>query len=510
MSSTQKTVTKAAEAMNKKRNQLKIALVNPRVESYSSTMPPLGLLYIASVLERAGFTPRIFDIYPYDDRDFAALAEYRPDIVGMTILTDYWTRAVEVSVLVKARLPQSLFIVGGVHLTAIPEDTLAVLDATIGVIGEGETTMLELCQSVYSGEPWQNVAGIIFRDSSGNFERTSARPFIEELDSIPFPSRHLLNFEQYLVPPGIIRGHWTERSTTVMTSRGCPFSCIWCGSQCTFGRKVRNRSVENVVDEIQHLVNEYSIDTVWFVDDTFTLNKKRVLDFCRLMSERKISIVWGCQAHVKTADEEMFLAMKKVGLVQLDFGVESGSNRVLKSLKKDSTDDAIRRAFSIAHKTGLRTTATFMFGSPDETAEDVEKTMRLAQEIRPDFVSSFFITPYPGTELMALAEANQWEMSKREDSGLKKSPMLRINFRDYELLAIRKRFQRLFLWRNFSEILLSPRYLAKAFLLFLRNPGGIWSGARAFAVTRVFDDFVFAFLIYFVRKKMGKLPLRKG
>lgn len=491
------------------RKNLRIALVNPRVESYSSTLPPLGLLYIAAVLERAGFTPRVFDIYPYDDRDFAALADYQPDVVGMTVLTDYWTRALEVSAFIRTRIQQAIFIVGGVHVTALPEDSLAALDAQVGVIGEGETTMLELCQCIASGAPWQDVAGTISRNVEGSFIRSSARRHIENLDDVPFPSRHLLNFEQYLVPPGIIRGHWTERSTTVMTSRGCPFSCIWCGSQCTFGRKVRNRSIENVVAEIEHLVNEYAIDTVWFVDDTFTLNKKRVLEFCRLMTERKIRITWGCQAHVKTADEEMFLAMKKAGLVQLDFGVESGSNRVLKSLKKDSTDDAIRRAFAITRKVGLRTTATFMFGSPGETAEDVEQTMKLAQEIRPDFVSSFFITPYPGTELMDLAEANHWEMSKREESGLKKGPMLRIHFQKNELMAIRERFQRLFLWRNFSAILLSPRYMTKAFLLFLRNPGGVWSGVRAFVKSKVFDDFIFAFLIYFVRKKMEKIPLRK-
>ena len=496
--------------MTKERDDFKIALVNPRVESYSSTLPPLGLLYIAAVLERAGFSPRIFDIYPYDDRDFDALADYRPDVVGMTILTDYWSRAVEISTLKRTRLPQTIFIVGGVHVTALPEESLTALDATIGVIGEGEHTMLELCECIAGGASWQEVAGIIFRNTATEFVRTTPQPHIENLDDIPFPSRHLLNFEQYLVPPGIIRGHWTERSTTVMTSRGCPFSCIWCGSQCTFGRKVRNRSVENVVAEIEHLVSEYAIDTVWFVDDTFTLNKKRVLEFCRLMTERKIRITWGCQAHVKTADEEMFLAMKRVGLVQLDFGVESGSNRVLKSLKKDSSDEAIRRAFAITRKVGLRTTATFMFGSPGESVEDVEQTMQLAKEIRPNFVSSFFITPYPGTELMDLAEANNWEMSKREESGLKKGPMLRIHFRGQELMAIRERFQRIFIWRNFSGIMLSPRYMAKAFLLFLCNPGGVWSGMRAFAKSKVFDDFIFAFLIYFVRQKMEKIPLRKG
>ncbi len=480
----------------------KIALVNPRVESYSSTLPPLGLLYIAAVLEKEGFSPEVFDIYPYDDRDISELVAYKPDVVGMTILTDYWHRAQELAGIIGDQLPGAFFVIGGVHVTALPQESLTALKASVGVVGEGELTMTEICRRLVSGLSWQDIPGIVYHDATGKFVAGSERSYIEDLDTVPFPARHLLRFEDYLVPPGIIRGYWSERSTTVMTSRGCPFSCIWCGSQCTFGHRVRNRSIDNVISEIEHLIQHYAIDTIWFVDDTFTLNKSRVLEFCSKIEQRRIRLTWGCQAHVKTADAEMFAAMKRAGLVQLDFGVESGSDRVLTSLKKNSSAVAIKKAFAIARAAGIRTTATFMFGSPGETHEDVEQTMSLAQQIRPNFVSSFFITPYPGTELMDLVKENRWEMIvNRSQHGLKKGPMLRIHFTEKELLTIRERFQRNFAFRNFAGVLFSPRFMRKAILLFLRYPGGILSGARAFVKSRVLDDFFFAFLNYFVKAK---------
>ncbi|MCK4248755.1 MAG: B12-binding domain-containing radical SAM protein, partial [Candidatus Omnitrophica bacterium] len=242
---------------------MKIALVNPRIESYSSTLPPLGLLYIAAVLEKNGYEVRIFDIYPYDDRDLDSLVRYKPDIIGMTVLTDYWSRARYIARFIRDKIVKSTFIVGGVHVTVLPEESIRGLDADIGVIGEGEYTMLELCERLIGVSEWDDIKGIVYRDQKGKFVYTQPRLFIENLNELPFPARHLLNFEDYLIPPGIIRGHWSERSTTVMTSRGCPFQCIWCGSQSTFGRKVRRRSVENVIDELKQIIRDFKVDTVW-------------------------------------------------------------------------------------------------------------------------------------------------------------------------------------------------------------------------------------------------------
>ncbi|MBU1109824.1 MAG: B12-binding domain-containing radical SAM protein [Candidatus Riflebacteria bacterium] len=361
--------------------------------------------------------------------------------------------------------------------------------------------MLELCTAIAERKDRVHIRGIIYKEN-GIFVKTAARPYIENLDEIPHPARQMLNFESYLVPPGIIRGHWSERSTTIMTSRGCPFQCIWCGSQCTFGRKVRYRSVDNVIEEIELLIRDHKINAIWIVDDTFTLSKKRVSEFCDKIFAKNIKIVWGCQAHIKTADLEMFKLMKKAGCIQLDFGVESGSDKVLQELKKDSNSMLIEKAFQIARHADLRTAATFMFGSPGEKEKDVELTFKLAKKIRPDFVSSFFITPYPGTEFMTMVEKNNWEFPlNRHEIGLKKKPALKIYFNEEQLLDIRKRFQKEFAFQNFAGVILSPKFFFKATILALSYPMGLLAGVKKFFKTKVIDDFFFEFLIYYTKQK---------
>jgi len=483
---------------------LRIALVNPRIESFISTLPPLGLLYIAALLEKNGFEVRVFDIYPNDDRDIPGLLSYNPEVVGMTVLTDYWLRAKHIAAIIRKGLPRSTFIVGGVHVTALAEESLHQLDADIGVTGEGELTMLELCRRLERSSDWKDVPGIVFKGEDGDIFYSHSRGFIDDLDQLPHPARHLLDFENYLIPPGMIRGYWSERSTTVMTSRGCPFACIWCGSQCTFGKKVRSRSLDNVIDELQSLIDDFAIDTVWFVDDTFTLNKNWVFEFCEKIISDKIKLAWGCQAHVKTANEEMFKTMKEAGCVQLDFGVESGSNKVLRSLRKNSDRETIERAFSAARKAKLRTLATFMFGSPNETEEDIAETFDLVKRIRPNYTSSYFLTPYPGTELNEMARENGWSMSTvRGAMGLKKKPRLLIYFSEKKLLRIRKDFHKITAFRNFTGLLISPRDFLKALQLITRYPVGLLCGIRAFVRTFVFNDFLFAFLNYYINHKAG-------
>jgi len=231
-------------------------------------------------------------------------------------------------------------------------------------------------------------------------------------------------------------------------------------------------------------------------------NKKRVNEFCEKILAKNIKIIWGCQAHIKTANLDMFKLMKKAGCIQLDFGVESGSNRVLQRLKKDSNSKLIEKAFQIARQADLRTAATFMFGSPGEKEKDVELTFKIAKKIRPDFVSSFFITPYPATELMTMVEKNNWEISlNRNDIGLKKNPALKVYFSKKQLLDIRKRFQKEFAFHNFAGIILSAKFFFKAAKLALSYPMGLLAGLKKLAQTKVIDDFFFEFLIYYTKQK---------
>lgn len=480
---------------------MKIALINPRVESYSSTLPPLGLLYIAAVLEKEGYDVQLYDPYPDDDSELKKVIEFQPDVIGLSILTTYIERAKHIINILRPKLQKSFFVAGGIHSTVLPEESLSILDVDCVVIGEGEITMKELLHNIKNHKPISEVNGLLYKAGNGVI-RTLPRQLSENLDELPFPARHLINFERYLYPPGIIRGIWSERSTTMITSRGCPFQCIWCGSQAIFGRRMRRRSVQNVIDELKILINDYNIDTVWFIDDTFTLNKQWVYDFCDAVEKNNLKLKWGCQAHVTTADEQMFARMMQVGLIQLDFGVESGSNKVLKAIKKTSNEKAIINAFKIAKRAGIRTMATFMFGLPSEEKEDIEKTFNIAKKIKPNFTSSFFLTPFPGTELMDMAKTNNWITETNYFAGsLKGKPMMKINFNADELYKIRSRFQRMFLFRNYMSLFTNFNYLFKAFSIVLRYPGGLYSGFTSFLKSRVFDDFVFNFLIYYADKK---------
>lgn len=483
---------------------MKIALVNPRVETYTSTLPPLGLLYIAAVLEQTNHDVRVFDPLPHDEKEVAAIVAFRPDVVGISVLTTYIYRAREIIAHLKAELPGVMIVAGGIHPSVLPAESLEFLGADIAAIGEGEITMREIVAARAANTPLAAVPGIMYRHE-GRFVRTPPRELIRDLDSVPLPARHLVNFERYLFPPGIIRGCWSERSTTIITSRGCPYRCIFCGSQALFGHTTRRRSVQNVMAEIRSLADRYGIDTIWFVDDTFTVNAQWVHEFCHALMQSGIRLRWGCQARVNTIDEDTLRLMKQAGLVQLDFGVESGSDRVLKALKKDSREDTIRNAFRVAKKVGVRTLATFIFGNPSEEREDVEKTFRLAREINPNFASSFFLTPFPGTELMDLVRLNKWKLDEDYISGgLKRKPTLRINFTVEELLEFRKRFQRQFLFRNYTSLFFDYSYMSRAVLLVMRYPLGLLSGIRAFLRSWVFDDLVFAFLNYYAAKKQRR------
>ena len=481
---------------------MKIALVNPRVESYSSSLPPLGLLYVAAVLEKEGFDVKIFDMHPRDTRDLDKIISFSPEIVGVSILTAYVTRAKKILFNLKKHLGKAYFVIGGVHPTALPEQSIDFFEADCIVVGEGEETMKHLCHTIQQGTSLDKVEGILYRNALGELKRTENRKLIGNLDTIPFPGRHLIEFEKYLFPPGVIRGYWSENCTSVMTSRGCPYQCIWCGSQIIFGRKVRRRSAGNVIQEIELLKRKYKVDTIWFIDDTFTTSKKWVTDFCNQLIMEKIDLKWGCQAHVETVDKEMMVLMKNAGLVQLDFGVESGSDKVLRILKKHSDEKKIKKAFNMAKKVGIRTMATFMFGNPGENKEDIEKTFKLAKRIKPNFVSSYFLTPFPGTELMQMAGKNHWLICNNYDlGGLKKEPMMTINFSPKHLIRIRARFQRQFVLTNFFSVLKNFHYMKNAISLVLRYPKGILIGTKAFLKTHVFDDFVFTFLTYYAEQR---------
>lgn len=386
---------------------MKILLVHTPTLEIDNFVPPLGILYLASVLKKEECEVMIIDKDPDYFDIVSEVRKFNPEMIGLSFMTPSYGKVHSLCKVLKKEFPNALLFSGGVHTSVMPEHMVDELCLDFAVAGEAEITIAEVVRNIKNRKSLKGVKGVVFKDN-GKVLNNGPRELVENLDMLPFPDRGLLDFKkEYLIYPGIIRGH-ACKSTTVMSTRGCPYHCTYCGSKLLFGTRVRYRSVKNLVTELQHLIGKYDIEGVWFADDTFTVNPKRVINFCKMLKKNDISLVWACQARVNTVSDEVLKEMKGAGCVQLDFGVESGSEKILKILKKDTNIPMIKRAFSLAKKYKIRTLATFMVNNPFETREDIEQTFKLAKDISADFTTFFYTTPFPGTELYNLAKSQGW------------------------------------------------------------------------------------------------------
>lgn len=459
---------------------MRVALLHFR-ENYTPA-PPMGILYIATVLKNAGHEVKVIDSFPaYHERTLKEVKGFQPNLIGLSVLTTGHRIASYYTPILKKQNPNSIFCWGGVHASALPQEILIQQALDFVVVGEGEDTMLEVCRNLDKGKDLNGIGGVLFRDN-GRIIDNGERSFVGDLDTLPFPDRRLLEFPRfswYLSPPGIIRGYFLKGITTFYTSRGCPFSCIFCCSHRTAGRQFRQRSIANVIEEIKLLIHDFNVRGLYFNDDTFGLDKEWLFDFCQTLRKDKIKLVWGCQTRANLASREMFRVMKDAGCIQVDIGAESGSQKVLNNLKKGITPQDIENAFRIAREAGLKTFATFILGCPGETVEDIKKTEKLSKKIS-SRVNFLILVPYPGSELFKMAKENNWftEPGLRfsEDWANKQSehPVMEINIKKDELLKIRARLQNMFFIKNNLSIaipfLTHPIYLLKMVSPLLKHP----------------------------------------
>lgn len=381
----------------------------------------LGLCYIASILRKANDECLVFDgDFGYGDRTYdlkVAVADYdhylqslrfdnpiwnktrlildqfRPDIVGISATTGSYGSAMKVAKIVKEHDSEIPVVMGGPHPTLLPEDTVKEPYFDIVVRGEGEYTMLEVVECLEKEKSLHEVKGITFKDK-GEIYHNPSRPLIENLDSLPFPARDLI-YEKEKYPH--------QAFGYILTSRGCPYECIFCSSPKIWGRKVRFRSPEKVVAEIEEVVRDFKTRTFRINDDTFTVNKKRVLEICDLLIEKNLGITWQCDTRVNLLTRDLCKRMKEAGCVQFNLGVESGNPEVLSFTKKGITLDQARNAIKMTKDAGILALAYFMIGFPDETCEQIQDTIAFMEEVKPDFSVFSIVTPYPGTELFDIA-----------------------------------------------------------------------------------------------------------
>ncbi|MFH1610664.1 MAG: radical SAM protein, partial [Patescibacteria group bacterium] len=268
----------------------------------------------------------------------------------------------------------------------------------ISVVGEGEQTALEIAEHVNNQDmDWSKINGIVYRNSNNEIIQNPPREYLD-ISNLPLPAYNKVDMKGYVgMWDGIIRG-LPLRGALIMSSRGCPYACTFCDCNKVFGQHVRYRSLENIEQEVQLLKQTYGVEGIWLADDTFTLNKEHILGVGKIMKKHKM--IWGCQARVNLVDEKLIKTMKKLGCIQFDLGVESGSQRVLDEVMNKKTNlDQVRQAFRLCHKYKIRTLANLMMGLPTESKEEMEQTMDLAREIKANFYVFSIFTPLPGTTL---------------------------------------------------------------------------------------------------------------
>lgn len=368
---------------------------------------PIYLAYIVAVLEEAGLEVAFVDavMEEMSIEDFArAATAIGPDLVVLECSTPSIYHDLETARATKEALPGTRVALTGSHPTVFHEELLRDNPAVDAIVrGEAELTVRDLALSLAGGENLSGVQGLTYREGDGVLVNPP-RPLIEDLDSLPFPARHIVNQEGYRA--AIYSG---ERPTAMVSSRGCPYHCVYClWPETLYGHKFRARSAQNVVDEMELVVKDYGVDEIYFDDDCLTLSKKRVLEMCRLILDRGLDVKWIVQARVDTVDKEVLSAMKEAGCHYVLFGVESGSPKMLEIMKKRITLDRARQAFRDCRDVGMKTQAFFLFGVPGENQETIEETIEFARELDADSTQFAIAIPHPGTELYQVCLENGW------------------------------------------------------------------------------------------------------
>ncbi|MDP8256581.1 MAG: radical SAM protein [Candidatus Alcyoniella australis] len=442
---------------------MRVALVHPpeSVQSIGSEIVqhPINIASIAAYIRRENDAEvELWDyaVLDHPSEDFRErMRRFKPQIVGFSCMTPLIVQGAELARIAKQEDPEVLVVVGGPHVSAIPEHTLEQYESfDISAIGEGEQTMSEIIHALEHGLPLENIASTAVR-IDGAIRRNELRDLIHDLDDLPYPARDLIDLELYKgsSSPGLDSS--LQRITELFTSRGCPMNCIFCASAVTHRNKVRFRSAEHVLGEVRQCVEQYGIQHFTIDDDTFTYGHKRLTAICDGL--RELGVSWDCDSRVDSVNPEVLKMMADSGCKKIAFGVETGSPRMLELIKKQITVEQIEDGFDWAHRAGILTSAFIMIGShPSETIEDLDQTLALIKRIRPDFVLVYIAVPYPGTELYHIMHDQELVFTEdwNEYDIVRTIPKWRTeNFSPDQLVALQEKLYR--------KIYFTPRFIAQ-------------------------------------------------
>jgi len=446
---------------------MKVLLINPPTFNMLPSMlprsvdeargynPPLGLLYLAAYLqENSEHQVGILDCQ-VEELDYkqieSKIKEKNPDIIGLTTMTFTLIDVLNLTKIIKKINPKIKTILGGPHVNIYPNETISQPYVDYLVLGEGEIPLKNLLDNISFIDNLHQTKSIVFKDGE-EIINTGQIELNQNLDSLPFPARHLTNYKKYSSVLSKVRP-----VTTMFTSRGCPYNCLFC-DRPHLGKIFRARSAENVVDEMKEC-QKMGIKEILIYDDTFTVNRQRVMDICSEIQKRNLNINWDVRARVDTVDKELLMAMKVSGCQRVHYGVEAGTQKILNVLRKGITLEQVEKAFKLSREIGLETLAYFMIGSPTETEEDILETIRFAKKLNPDFTHITITTPFPATDLyrMGLEQKiwpdDHWQKFAENPSIDFSPPFWEKILSKEELISLNQKAYRAFYFR--------PKYILK-------------------------------------------------
>jgi radical SAM superfamily enzyme YgiQ (UPF0313 family) len=383
-----------------------------KLKSFSNPQPSIGLAYIAAALKKAGHTVEMMDAYvnSYSLTEIMdKICESSPDVIGISVLTPTAEVVYEIAGNIRSKFPNIKIVMGNMHASLFSDEILSRNYADFIIHREGEVTMVELLNALEKKMCITDVQGVSFKKGN-TIINNRLRPHIEALDNLPFPEWNLLPMDKYSTDPRTeVKKGFTEMQ--LLATRGCPNQCTFCSSRTerSMGSKYRMRSPKSVVDEMIYMHTKFGSEVFSFMDLAFPLVKRHATDLCNEMITRGVAnkFKWVTECRVRPLDEELLSLMKHAGCVRVCFGIESGSNKILKLLKKNFTTEDVRKAVLMAHKAGLEIDGMFMIGLPEETEETIKQTIDFAIELNLRYAIFNIFVPYPGCEL--------WDILKKQE-----------------------------------------------------------------------------------------------
>ncbi len=413
------------------------------IERHRGFNPPLGLLQLATYVEaHSNHRVEIMDCQPpgWSYPEFENVLRQKLsgiDVVGITTMTFTLIDVIKTVQVVKRVKPECVVILGGSHIHLYPNETISIEGVDVLIQGEGEMCFVDLLNNLSSKEKMELIPGLVFIGSGGRVVNTGIAPPCPNMDDLGWPERGRIDLSSYASIVGK-----EDQVTTIMSSRGCPFQCTFCErpKDPVLG-KFRWRSAIHVVKEIEECIS-LGIREAIFYDDTFTVRKERVFEFCEEILKRRIKFRWSVRAHVNTVSLPLLRAMSNAGCERIHYGVESGNNRMLKLIRKNTTVDKVEQVFKWTREAGMDTLAYFIVGQQTETAKDIQDTITLAKRLKPDYVHFAIFCPYPGTEIYqqglerGIVKSDVWREFARNPKNDFEIPFWEENFSGDELREI--------------------------------------------------------------------------